>query len=151
MENVNNNDENLNNQNVKSSNNFTLPVDRAYVWLVVGKPNSGKTHFLKSIFYDYATIKHFKFGIIYTQNKMNCDLDFCPEKSIKEYSDEDCEKYINKDGEIRDLTLKRILKDYPFENKKVDNVKKRVILIDEVDVFFGSDFFNMCYSPVAQI
>jgi preprotein translocase subunit SecA len=62
-----------------------------------------------------------------------------------------CEKYINKDGEIRDLTLKRILKDYPFENKKVDNVKKRVILIDEVDVFFGSDFFNMCYSPVAQI
>ena len=52
MENVNNNNENLNNQNVKSSNNFTLPVDRAYVWLIVGKPGSGKTHFLKSIFYD---------------------------------------------------------------------------------------------------
>jgi hypothetical protein len=98
MENVKNNydDETVNNQNVKNSNNFNLPVDRAYVWLIVGKPNSGKTHFLKSIFYDYASIKHFKFGIIYTQNKMNCDLDFCPEKSIKEYTDEDCEKYINK-------------------------------------------------------
>ena len=82
--------------NVSSCKDFQLPTDRAYVWLIVGKPNSGKTHCMKSIMLDYARQKHFKFGVVYTQNKMNSDLDFCPSKSVKEYNDEDCQKYIDK-------------------------------------------------------
>ena len=61
------------------------------------------------------------------------------------------ERYINKDGDIRELTLNRILKDSPIKTKNKDNVKKRVILIDEVDVFFSKEFFNMSYVPVAKI
>ena len=87
-------DENVNSDS--KSGNFQLPTDRAYVWLIVGKPNSGKTHCMKSLILDYARQKHFKFGVVYTQNKMNSDLDFCPQKAIKEYTDDDCSKYMDK-------------------------------------------------------
>jgi preprotein translocase subunit SecA len=61
------------------------------------------------------------------------------------------ENYINKDGDIRELTLSRILKDSPSMPKKEDRVKKRVIVIDEVDVFFSKEFFNASYCPVVKI
>jgi hypothetical protein len=43
------------------------------------------------------------------------------------------------------------LKDSQLNVKPLPPVKKRVILIDEVDVFFSKDFYNKVYVPVAQI
>jgi hypothetical protein len=43
------------------------------------------------------------------------------------------------------------LKDSKLNVKALPPVKKRVILIDEVDVFFSKDFYNKVYVPVAQI
>ena len=60
-----------------------------------------------------------------------------------------CEAYINKDGQIRDLFLSRILKN---SNIIVGNKKPevpRVLLIDEVDVFFSKEFYNKVYVPMA--
>ena len=60
-----------------------------------------------------------------------------------------CEAYINKDGQIRDLVLSRILKNSSIivGNKKPD--VPRVLLIDEVDVFFSKEFYNKVYVPMA--
>ena len=124
--------------NVKNSINFTLPTDVAKIWLIVGKPNSGKTHCMKSLMYDYAKLKHFKFGIIYTQNKMNCDLDFCPEKSIKEFSDEDCEKYINK------------LMKYKEENKN-DESKKLPPSFMIFEDCIGSKSMNLYSDTISKL
>lgn len=79
-----------------NSENVNLPMDRAYVWCIVGRPNSGKTHCLRSIMLDYAKNKHFKFGRIYTQNKMNQDLSFIDEKHILEYDEKDLDGYVTK-------------------------------------------------------
>jgi hypothetical protein len=43
------------------------------------------------------------------------------------------------------------LKDSQLNVKPLPSAKKRVILIDEVDVFFSKDFYNKVYVPVAQI
>ena len=59
---------------------FELKTDRAYIWLIVGKPGSGKTHCLKSIMLDYARQKHFKFGVCFTQNTMTATWIFSPKK-----------------------------------------------------------------------
>jgi hypothetical protein len=54
-----------------------------------------------------------------------------------------CENFINKDVKIRDLVLSRILKDKVSLNiNNQDDSKPRVLLIDEVDVFFSKDFYN---------
>ncbi len=43
------------------------------------------------------------------------------------------------------------MKDSQLNVKPLPSAKKRVILIDEVDVFFSKDFYNKVYVPVAQI
>ena len=136
--------------------NFQLPTDRAYVWLIVGKPGSGKTHCLKSIMLDYARKKHFKFGIVFTQNKMNSDLDFCPEKAVKEYNDEDCSKYIEKLMKFREESKEKDQKLPPsfmiFEdcigsksmNLYSDTISKLLILHRHlnISIFFLSQYLG---------
>ena len=60
-----------------------------------------------------------------------------------------CEKEINKDGDIRKSVNDLIL--YGKLNEKNEQIKKntrpRVILIDEVDVFFSKDFYGNYYRP----
>lgn len=103
-----NNAENVN-TDVNTDVNFQLKTDRAYVYLIVGRPGSGKTHCLKSIMYDFAKMGHFKFGIVYTQNKMNSDLDFVPEKSIHDdLTEEKLQEYISKMMKYREKTKKEL-------------------------------------------
>jgi ABC-type dipeptide/oligopeptide/nickel transport system ATPase component len=84
-----------------------LPMDRAYCWLIVGKPGSGKTHCLKSLMYDYAKNKHFKFAVVWTQNKMTSDLDFLPEKAIRDdVTDDSIDAYITKLIKVKERTKK---------------------------------------------
>ena len=49
------------------------------------------------------------------------------------------------------MTLNRILKGSNIEIRPKAQADKRVILIDEVDVFFSKEFFNKMYAPVAII
>ena len=88
---------------VDQSDQFELKTDRAYIYLIVGKPGSGKTHCLKSIMLDYARQKHFKFGICFTQNTMTSDLDFLPKKAIDDdFSDQKLEAYMKRLMTVRE-------------------------------------------------
>eukprot|EP01041_Mallomonas_annulata_P003358 gene3358-6649_t len=77
------------------------------------------------------------------------------------------ESVINRNGNIRDLTERRLFKPSSLTSKCADQSKspskkskksllkkknstKRILLIDEVDVFFSKDFFGATYNPIAQ-
>ena len=60
-----------------------------------------------------------------------------------------CEKQINKDGKIRDLVLSHILKDNALIIGKKESEIPKILLIDEVDVFFSKEFYNKLYVPMA--
>jgi energy-coupling factor transporter ATP-binding protein EcfA2 len=64
-----------------------------------------------------------------------------------------CETVIKENGDIRDLTI-RAIKGEPLNEARCDRgtePKGRVLLIDEVDVFFSKDFYGSMYSPIARL
>ncbi|CAL6089204.1 Helicase-related_protein [Hexamita inflata] len=62
-----------------------------------------------------------------------------------------CEMFINQDGHVRENT------EFLIQNKKQpithlqNNQRQKILLIDEVDVFFNKDFYGNSYSPLAQV
>ncbi|CAL6057004.1 Helicase-related_protein [Hexamita inflata] len=62
-----------------------------------------------------------------------------------------CEKYINEDGEIRKLTEDCILKNKLDAKKNNKMPRQKVLMIDEVDVFFNESFYGSSYRPMARI
>ena len=75
----------------------------------VGKPESGKSHLIKSMLYDYAKHKYFKFGITFVRTKFNHDYDYLPDKYV--YEDFDIAKLKKHITKLRDWRKKN--------NKKV--------------------------------
>ncbi|ETO03803.1 hypothetical protein RFI_33599, partial [Reticulomyxa filosa] len=63
-----------------------------------------------------------------------------------------CERIINEEGDVRKLVENLILPNNDDE-KKADNfvrvTRSKILLIDEVDVFFNKDFYGNCYTPAA--
>lgn len=63
-----------------------------------------------------------------------------------------CEYIINENGDIRQVVEQLILKD---SNIAVENAKKfkrsKILLIDEVDVFFSRDFYGNIYAPATNL
>jgi hypothetical protein len=64
-----------------------------------------------------------------------------------------CENFINQDGDIRQLVESDVL-----GRKRPDSVvslfrrgRPKILLIDEVDVFFSKDFYGNLYKPLSQI
>ena len=76
---------------------FQLPdeSEQPKVWVLVGSCGSGKSHFLKSVFYQYAMQKHFKFGLCYTATKFTGDYGFLPDRSIREWDEEHFKGYLS--------------------------------------------------------
>ena len=65
--------------------------------------------------------------------------------------DQLCEKVINEDGFIRDNFVYKLMKN---QNEVISSKgfgKKKILLIDEVDVFFSPEFYGRLYCPSAQI
>ncbi|KAL4441129.1 hypothetical protein ABPG74_002079 [Tetrahymena malaccensis] len=65
-----------------------------------------------------------------------------------------CEQIINEQGQIRDLTVNYITQGFPeiSENRQKDKeIKPKILLIDEVDVFFSLDFHGKLYNPIARL
>ncbi|KAL4480832.1 hypothetical protein ABPG72_001701 [Tetrahymena utriculariae] len=64
-----------------------------------------------------------------------------------------CEYIINEQGDVRSLTTDYI--QYGFSDNNKNTIKKirnpRVLLVDEVDVFFQKDFYGNMYNPVARL
>ena len=76
------------------SGGLILPRD-PNILLFIGKPKSGKSHAIKSIMYNYAKMKHFKFGYVFVSTKYNHEYDYLPDKWVGDkYSDKNLEKYI---------------------------------------------------------
>jgi len=60
------------------------------------------------------------------------------------------EHVINSNGDIRDLVKQRILScPVLFQIKPSYASSKRILIIDEVDVFFSEDFYGVTHNPVA--
>ena len=61
-----------------------------------------------------------------------------------------CEKTININGDVRMIVKNKILNSGKMEAKKnnVESNKPRILLIDEVDVFFSTDFYGNSYNPM---
>eukprot|EP01041_Mallomonas_annulata_P001680 gene1680-3252_t len=61
------------------------------------------------------------------------------------------ESIINRNGNIRELAKQRLFKTSTTisntSSKKKNSTVKRILLIDEVDVFFSKDFFGASYNP----
>jgi hypothetical protein len=57
-----------------------------------------------------------------------------------------CERLINERGDIRKL-LEDIIKGNPINNRLTDKDHPKILLIDEVDVFFSKDFYGEAYTP----
>ncbi|CAE7856767.1 secA2, partial [Symbiodinium sp. KB8] len=65
--------------------------------------------------------------------------------------DELCERLINRHGNLRDRVQAEILGgDSTFTRSKADS-KDRILLIDEVDVFFDEGFYGSSYNPVGSL
>ncbi|CAL6013590.1 Helicase-related_protein [Hexamita inflata] len=62
-----------------------------------------------------------------------------------------CEKFINQNTNIRETTRNLIL-NQPLQNNNVKNHnRERILLIDEVDVFFSKEFYGNVYKPMTQV
>jgi len=62
-----------------------------------------------------------------------------------------CRSLINEQGDIKPL-MDLYLKGQPTSNQQSsDAKKKRILLIDEVDVFFGTDFYGETFNPATRI
>ncbi|CAL6043161.1 Helicase-related_protein [Hexamita inflata] len=62
-----------------------------------------------------------------------------------------CERYINENGEIRKLTEDCILKNKLNVKKNNKMSRRKVLMIDEVDVFFNESFYGSSYTPMARV
>jgi len=78
---------------------------------------------------------------------------FGVEDSVK-YSTLDglMESIINDDGDVRELSNECIFqgKTSMFRKAEKSNDKKRILLIDEVDVFFSPHFYGATYNPISE-
>ncbi|ETO04255.1 hypothetical protein RFI_33142, partial [Reticulomyxa filosa] len=63
-----------------------------------------------------------------------------------------CERIINDGGDVRKLVENMIM---PNDDKKTVEtsrvIRAKILLIDEVDVFFNKEFYGDCYSPAATL
>ncbi|KAL4441130.1 hypothetical protein ABPG74_002080 [Tetrahymena malaccensis] len=66
-----------------------------------------------------------------------------------------CEQIINENGQIRDLAIEYISNGFSEEKSRVKGSSKekkpKILLIDEVDVFFSQDFYGKLYNPIARL
>ncbi|KAL4489791.1 hypothetical protein ABPG72_022431 [Tetrahymena utriculariae] len=65
-----------------------------------------------------------------------------------------CEQIINQHGQIRDLVVDYITNGFTERSKdksKDKETKPKILLIDEVDVFFSQDFYGKLYNPIARL
>eukprot|EP01041_Mallomonas_annulata_P005337 gene5337-10675_t len=63
------------------------------------------------------------------------------------------ESGINSDGNIRELIIQRLFKSTTINmspSKKINVTTKRILLIDEVDVFFSKNLSDDSYNPIAE-
>ncbi|EAR88867.2 helicase carboxy-terminal domain protein (macronuclear) [Tetrahymena thermophila SB210] len=65
-----------------------------------------------------------------------------------------CEEIINENQQICDLVVNYISNGFPERSQGNDKDIKRkpkILLIDEVDVFFSQDFYGKLYNPIARL
>ena len=62
-----------------------------------------------------------------------------------------CERLVNQHGDVRDVIVDLIKNGTSTNVRKVGGLRDKVILIDEVDVFFNRDFYGNFYRPLAEL
>ena len=62
-----------------------------------------------------------------------------------------CEMIINKRGNVRELVDAYLDDNISSSQSKIQSNRPSILLIDEVDVFFGIDFYGSTYNPATRI
>ena len=62
-----------------------------------------------------------------------------------------CEKYINRHGDLRERVKSELLGSASTRMKEATLDRERILLIDEVDVFFSESFYGNSYNPCGTI
>ena len=77
------------------------------VYVMVGKPESGKSHLVKSLIYDFQKKDpYFKFILAFVKTKFNSDYDYLEDQYVYESFDEDkLKSHIEKLREYRRKTI----------------------------------------------
>ncbi len=93
---------------------------------------------------DYLSNRDYKaFEILFSELKLLDKINYGTFNKI-------CEDVLNRNGNVRSRVENFILKnelDAVVETNKVNMASHRVLLIDEVDVFFSKDFYGNKYNP----
>ncbi|ETO08017.1 hypothetical protein RFI_29373 [Reticulomyxa filosa] len=114
------------------------------------------TEFLKLKKKGYSKQKRVFFFLyfVFEEVGMVCFF-FVVKKKKQKKKNRICERIINEDGDIRKLVENFILLSDNNEEKKSNEIERvvrsKILLIDEVDVFFNKDFYGNCYSPAATL
>lgn len=62
-----------------------------------------------------------------------------------------CEDFINQQGDVRGLVEETVGSEGSLAVRKALNARPKILLIDEVDVFFNKDFYGNMYRPLAKL
>lgn len=92
----------LKNHNELDMPGFHMPL-KPSIWILTGKPASGKSYMMRYLMYEYCRMGHFTGGgWVYSPTSFNGDYDWMPkEKVIPKYEQAHLEQYIN---HLRQLT-----------------------------------------------
>jgi hypothetical protein len=78
------------------------------IYLFIGKPASGKSHLIKSMFYDFQKVGYFKFMLAFVRTKFNHDYDWLPDEYVLDnFSEEKVLNHVSKLREYRRRTGKQ--------------------------------------------
>jgi hypothetical protein len=72
---------------VETDEGFILPLEPS-IMVFTGAPKSGKTYLMKSLLYQYAQEKYFKFGLVFSGTAFTGQFSCIPDKYIKQEWDE---------------------------------------------------------------
>jgi len=63
-----------------------------------------------------------------------------------------CENIINQQGDIRKIVLNWVSNNWDKTDSSKESLNRpKVLMVDEVDVFFGKDFYGNLYKPLAKL
>jgi Poxvirus A32 protein len=81
-----------------------VPPDKPSIYLLVGKPRSGKSHTIKHLLYKYFKKGYFKFGLVVSPTSFTGSYDYLPEKCLwKKFDEEKFKQYLQSIDQVQTL------------------------------------------------
>jgi hypothetical protein len=124
-------------QDAPLAGEFSLPGpdEQPKIFVMVGKCDSGKSHFLEYMMYVYGQRKQFKFGLCFTSTGFTGAYDYLPKKSVQEFDMDYLEEYV--------VSLRKRIEAGKAEHGRKWNLPHNFIIIDDSLGLVGNSAFFM--------